>query len=104
MSDRSWIFCWKDEHGLITVNFQQGVDEFLKFAYEEKQANDYLGHIRCSCTKCNNSKFKDRYNVEKDLYQKGFSLNYFNWNYNDEEQWMSERPMPLIFRRMHISI
>ncbi len=78
MSYRSWIFRWKDEYGYITVDFQNGVDEFLNFAYEEKEANYFLGRIRCPCTKCHNSKFKDRYNVEKDLYRKGFSLKYFN--------------------------
>ncbi|CAH9097982.1 unnamed protein product [Cuscuta europaea] len=81
--NRSWMYQkHRDNYG-IRSEFLNGVEDFIKFAQEQKNYMDG-DKIRCPCTKCKNLQFKDVDQVVWDLYEKGFVANYYNWTSHGE--------------------
>jgi hypothetical protein len=59
----------------ITIEFEQGVQEFIAFAVEHAISDK----IRCPCSKCTNWKFQEPTEVEIHLYRFGFVGDYNRW-------------------------
>ncbi|CAH9094712.1 unnamed protein product [Cuscuta europaea] len=81
--NRSWMYEKHGEKRGIRDEFLKGIEQFIKFALEQKNFMDG-DKIRCPCTKCKNLKFKDSDDVAWDLYKKGFVDNYYNWTAHGE--------------------
>jgi hypothetical protein len=69
----------------ITIEFEQGVKEFITFFIE----HTLLDKIRCPCSKCTNRKYRDPTEVEIYLYKFGFAGDY-NWWICHREPYGSE--------------
>ncbi|CAA0831001.1 Unknown protein [Striga hermonthica] len=76
--DKSWM-CLADRR---LPEYEDGVKNFLDFAYYSKQGSD---KIRCPCKKCNNVCLRSRDNVEADLLEYGILQSYITWMLHGEE-------------------
>ena len=63
-------------HGYISTEFKDGVDEFLAFAFSNRDTVDESDRIRCPCSLCKNCRFQEEVDVLRHLYKKGFVRGY----------------------------
>ena len=61
--------------------YEVGVEEFLNFAYRDKEESS---KIPCPCKICNNFRHHDKTTVFSHLMQKGISASYDRWIYHGE--------------------
>ena len=76
--DKSWM---KIIHRTKDKRYKLGVDEFLKFAYRNKEDSS---KIPCPCKKCNNFRMLDKVMVFRHLMQWWITLEYDRWIYHGE--------------------
>ncbi|KAK6931972.1 Transposase-associated domain [Dillenia turbinata] len=68
-------------HRTKDKRYGQGVEEFLKLAYCNKEESSKLP---CPCKSCNNFRLCDKNTVYLHLMQRGISVNYDMWIYHGE--------------------
>ena len=84
-SDRSWISRSRyNESRYLTVEYKNGVDDFIKFACENLRGGSD-GLIRCPCGNCKNKHYKDPIAVKLDLYRYGIMQWYTVWTAHGEK-------------------
>ncbi|XP_017234788.1 uncharacterized protein LOC108208774 [Daucus carota subsp. sativus] len=84
-SDRSWISRSRyNESRYLTVEYKNGVDDFIKFACENLRGGSD-GLIRCPCGNCKNKHYKDPIAVKLDLYRYGIMQWYTIWTAHGEK-------------------
>lgn len=81
--DRSWMWHRFDDNGYIISEFDQGLKEFLDFAYSHQNLVSH-GKIRCPCSKCRSRKFDVRESVRHHIKRNGFKNGYNTWDAHGE--------------------
>ena len=66
-----------------TTEFLKGVEEFMKFACEQKKYLDE-GLLRCPCKLCKNENHLSRDLANTHIHQHGFTPEYWNWTCHGE--------------------
>ena len=85
--NRTWMLQRKDQFGMISGEFRDGVDDFIRIATRDPTIPDVTGRIPCPCTRCRNRYWETSFNVEKHLYHHGFVDGYVNWTLHGEKKW-----------------
>ena len=77
-SHRKWIDnkC-NPKRGGITVEFYQGIDEFIQFASNQESFIRLKGKLKCPRMKCECLRFKSVNKVKRDLCKHGFMKRYY---------------------------
>ncbi|XP_017970347.1 PREDICTED: L-type lectin-domain containing receptor kinase IX.1 [Theobroma cacao] len=81
--DRSWMYS-RLQNGFITVEFVNGVTEFINFACS-KTTFMWKNKIRYPCTRCSNNKFLDKDKVTDHILNRGFTRAYTIWSLHGED-------------------
>nr|GEW00544.1 retrovirus-related Pol polyprotein from transposon TNT 1-94 [Tanacetum cinerariifolium] len=76
--DKSWM---NIAHRLSDPRYQLGVNEFLDFAYRNKQVSS---KVPCPCKDCNNYRKHSRPTILKHFMQRGITISYENWIHHGE--------------------
>ncbi|GKB22207.1 transposon, En/Spm-like, transposase-associated domain protein [Tanacetum coccineum] len=91
--DRGWMYKRRNSKGLLCSYYQSKVSEFLNFMFSIKRVVEIrtLGskvvfRIKCPCFKCKIKVFKERNEVEYDLWQNGFTRGYKTWYTHGERK------------------
>ncbi|GJV39971.1 putative transposase-associated domain-containing protein [Tanacetum coccineum] len=84
--DRGWMYKRRNNEGHLCSYYQSKVSEFLNFAFSIKKVVEVrtLGskvvfRIKCPCSMCKIKVFKERHEVEYDLWSNGFIRGYTTW-------------------------
>ncbi|XP_027933729.1 uncharacterized protein LOC114189213 [Vigna unguiculata] len=85
--NRTWMLQRNDQSGMISGEFRDGVDDFIRIATRDLTIPDVTGCIPCPCTRCRNRYWETSFNVEKHLYHHGFVDGYVNWTLHGEKKW-----------------
>ncbi|KAK1378420.1 hypothetical protein POM88_025164 [Heracleum sosnowskyi] len=89
-SDRSWIGRNRfNEAKYLTEEYKIGVNNFLKFAWDNLKEEDN-GLIRCPCKNCGNDYFMDPNDVKVDLYRYGIMPWYTIWDLHGEKDMLQD--------------
>ncbi len=73
--DKSWM----DLSNRSLPEYQQGVDQFIQFAFKDYNADKFL---RCPFRKCKNNHFFDQNNIKEHLFIHGVQKDYKLWVYH----------------------
>ncbi|GJY84078.1 transposon, En/Spm-like, transposase-associated domain protein [Tanacetum coccineum] len=91
--DRGWMYKRRNSKGLLCSYYQSKVFEFLNFVFSIERVVEIrtLGskvvfHIKCPCSKCKIKVFKERNEVEYDLWHNGFIRGYKTWYAHGERK------------------
>ncbi|CAM8912231.1 unnamed protein product [Rhodiola kirilowii] len=85
IQERLWMYNKCDSgRSYCNENFMLGVREFIQLAISRCGYSN-RNIIRCPCKKCKNKKHHEAGVVENHLYNSGFTANYYNWTYHDED-------------------
>ncbi|GJX46907.1 Myb domain protein 62 [Tanacetum coccineum] len=76
--DKSWM---NITHRLSDPRYELGVNEFLDFAYRNKQVSS---KVPCPCKDCNNYRKHSRPTILRHLMQSGITVSYENWIHHGE--------------------
>lgn len=68
-----------------TLEYREGIDDFLNFAFSNMVEGGDNATIRCPCDKCRNLVFKKRCDVKFDLLKSGMYENYTTWDLHGEK-------------------
>ncbi|GJX25675.1 RNA-directed DNA polymerase, eukaryota [Tanacetum coccineum] len=84
--DRGWMYKRRNSEGHLCSYYQSKVSEFLNFAFSIKKVVEVrtLGskvvfRIKCPCSMSKIKVFKERHEVEYDLWSNGFVRGYTTW-------------------------
>ncbi|KAK1387270.1 hypothetical protein POM88_015448 [Heracleum sosnowskyi] len=89
-SDRSWIGRNRfNEAKYLTEEYKIGVNNFLKFAWDNLKEEDN-GLIRCPCKNCGNDYFMDPNDVKVGLYRYGIMPWYTIWDLHGEKDMLQD--------------
>ncbi|XP_010436745.1 PREDICTED: uncharacterized protein LOC104720554 [Camelina sativa] len=72
-----------EERGGVSNEFVDGIHAFLSFARNQPSYRQ-RGNLLCPCSKCKNQKRRHTDIVEKHIYLKGFTENYYVWTHHGE--------------------
>ncbi|GLT30185.1 hypothetical protein SLA2020_050020 [Shorea laevis] len=81
MNDRSWIDRHVDDSGFVTIEFKEGVQFFVRFAFSRPKAKS---EVKCPCSKCKCRKWGNPEVVSMHLCKHGFMNNYYTWYVHGE--------------------
>ncbi|GJT10016.1 transposon, En/Spm-like, transposase-associated domain protein, partial [Tanacetum coccineum] len=91
--DRGWMYKRRNNEGHLCSYYQSKVSEFLNFAFSIKKVVEVrtLGskvvfRIKCPCSMCKIKVFKERHEVEYDLWSNGFIRGYTTWYAHGERK------------------
>ncbi|GKC76613.1 zinc finger, CCCH-type containing protein [Tanacetum coccineum] len=91
--DRGWMYKRRNSEGHLCSYYQSKVSEFLNFAFSIKKVVEVrtLGskvvfRIKCPCSICKIKVFKERHEVEYDLWSNGFIRGYTTWYAHGERK------------------
>ncbi|KAL3648233.1 hypothetical protein CASFOL_004955 [Castilleja foliolosa] len=76
--DRSWI-----NKNRTSVEYENGVEEFLKFASSRVSASNGDGRYYCPCVKCLNDKLFSVREIREHVICDGFNKKYTRWIWHD---------------------
>ncbi|CAH9133258.1 unnamed protein product [Cuscuta epithymum] len=77
--DKHWISCTR-----TTSEFQQGVEDFIQFAFTHRKEGEKLP---CPCRKCGNMcKVSRKDELREHIFCNGFSRNYTEWIFHGERE------------------
>ncbi|GJX86192.1 uncharacterized protein Tco_0336966 [Tanacetum coccineum] len=91
--DRGWMYKRRNSEGHLCSYYKSKVSEFLNFAFSIKKVVEVrtLGskvvfRIKCPCSRCKIKVFKERHEVEYDLWSNGFIRGYTTWYAHGERK------------------
>nr|GFB45108.1 hypothetical protein [Tanacetum cinerariifolium] len=76
--DKSWM---NIAHRISDPRYELGVNEFLDFAYRNKQVSS---KVPCPCKDCNNYRKHSRPTLLRHLMQRGITVSFENWIHHGE--------------------
>ena len=88
MEDRQWMYIGRTSQGVVSIEWMNKTDRFLKRAFGK--AARYPKMALCPYSKCGNRRMQNQEVMGIHLHKNGFTLNYTRWVHHGEADRMRE--------------